>query len=284
MAVPRGAHIAVRRTGQSGRAPRVFVLETVRHPGESVHGAAVRRLADAGLSGLLPWAVDLSGRVALLAVDVPGHLPLEGLRPLTGAPAARVLAIPDVTVAVRPMTPADLPDVVRWTTAPHVARWWDGDAADLAVAARHYGPRLTGQDPTRMWVFEVDGRSVGFAQDYRVGDHPEFALLTALPDAVGVDYAVGDPRWVGRGVGTRLLWEYLRDVVVPHYPGATTCFAAPDHRNAASLRVLDKLGFERGLWFDEPQAGGAVRTVVGCTLEVPRILGRRRAARQVTRR
>jgi len=124
-----------------------------------------------------------------------------------------------------------------------------------------------------MWVAEVNGRSVGLLQDYRVGDHPEWALLTARPEAVGVDYLLGVPSWVGSGVGTRMLWAYLRDVVVPHYPDAREVFAAPDHRNAASLRVLDKLGFRRGLWFDEPRSDGGLDTVVGCTLDVPRVLG-----------
>ena len=124
-----------------------------------------------------------------------------------------------------------------------------------------------------MWVAEVNGRSVGLLQDYRISDHPEYALLTARPDAVGMDYLLGEPSWVGSGVGTRMLWAYVRDVVVPHYPGLREVFAAPDHRNAASLRVLDKLGFTRGLWFDEPQPDGRVDTVVGCTFDVARILG-----------
>ena len=53
----------------------------------------------------------------------------------------------------------------------------------------------------------------------------------------------------------------------------TSYFAAPDHRNAASLRMLAKAGFTEGLWFDEPQEDGTVDTVVGCTLDVARVLG-----------
>jgi hypothetical protein len=102
-------------------------------------------------------------------------------------------------------------------------------------------------------------------QDYRIGDHPDYALLTGSPDAVGLDYAIGAPAFVGRGIGTRALWVYLRDVVRSGYPDAGEFFAAPDHRNAASLRVLDKLGFARGLWFDEPQCDGRVDTGVGCS-------------------
>jgi RimJ/RimL family protein N-acetyltransferase len=78
---------------------------------------------------------------------------------------------------------------------------------------------------------------------------------------------------VGKGIGTRVLWTYLRDVVRPYYPDAPRFFAAPDHRNTASLRVLAKLGFVQGLWFDEPQRDGRVDTVVSCTLDVGRVLG-----------
>ena len=194
-----------------------------------------------------------------------------------GDPVARVRAIPGATVAFRPLTRADLGSVVTWQAQPYVARWWQDEARDLSSAERHYGSALDGEDPTRLWVLELNGRSVGMVQDYRVGDHPEWALLTAKPDAVGFDYLIGDPSWVGRGIGTRMLWTYLRDVVRPHYPAVTELFASPDHRNAASLRVLDKLGFTRGLWFDEPQADGSVDTVVGCTLDVASILGPTRA-------
>jgi aminoglycoside 6'-N-acetyltransferase len=241
-------------------------------PGVAVRVAAeslVRR--ETGLDVLQPWAVDLSGDRRRLAVDVPA--PVVDDADASDELAARTRAMPRVLVGFRPMTRADFPSVVSWQAQPHVARWWDDEASDVAGAEEHYGPALDGTDATRLWVVEVNGRSVGMVQDYRIGDHPEYALLTARPDAVGMDYLVGDPGWVGAGVGTRVLWCFLRDVLLPHYPSADTVFAAPDHRNAASLRVLDKLGFERGLWFDEPQPDGRVDTVVGCTLDVRGVLG-----------
>ena len=57
------------------------------------------------------------------------------------------------------------------------------------------------------------------------------------------------------------------------FPDATAYFAAPDHRNVASLRILAKAGFTQGLWFDEPQTDGGVSTVVGCTLDVATVIG-----------
>lgn len=179
---------------------------------------------------------------------------------------------PEHRISVRPMTEGDLGDVTRWVNEPHVAKWWDEHRSPEQVAA-YYGPALRGEDPTRFWIWEVNGRSIGFGQDYRIADHPDYALLCSRPDAIGFDYAIGEPAFVGRGIGTAVLWVFLRDIVWPAYPGAGEFFAAPDHRNEASLRVLDKLGFTRGLWFDEPAADGRVDTVVGCSLDVAQVMG-----------
>lgn len=174
--------------------------------------------------------------------------------------------------AVRPMTLGDLPDVVRWVNEPHVAQWWDENRTAEEVAA-YYGPALRGEEPTRLWIWEVNGRSIGFVQDYRISDHPDYVLLAGHPDAIGFDYVIGEAAWVGRGIGTSLLWVYLRDIVWPAYPGAREFFAAPDHRNKRSLRVLAKLGLVEGVWFDEPRSDGGVDTVVGCSLDVAQVMG-----------
>ena len=154
------------------------------------------------------------------------------------------------------------------------ARWFRGQdiGDDLERAQERYGGRIDGIEPTRMWVIEINGEPVGYVQDYLIGDHPEYAILTAEPDAIGVDYVIGEPSLVGKGIGTRVLRTFLRDVVRTYYPDATKYVACPDHRNAASLRVLEKLGFVRGLWFDEPQADGSVDTLICCTLDVRTII------------
>ena len=223
-------------------------------------------------------------------VEMPRRIEI-GLRPEDDAPVAALarerdagvdeaLAEPEAArfrldehvFSVRPMTPGDFPEVSRWVNEPHVAQWWD-EHRSLEQVTAYYGAALRGEDPTRMWVWEVNGRSVGFSQDYRISDHPEYALLTSRPDAIGVDYAIGEPAFVGRGLGTSLLWVFLRDIVWPAYPGAGEFFAAPDHRNTASLRVLAKLGFTEGVWFDEPGPFGRTDTVVGCSLDVAQVIG-----------
>ena len=268
-----------------------------RQPGEPVYPAALRELAEeAGLVGLRPWAVDLSWNKppstthwAVFAVDVPsdiridlvdpehdryGWLPAaearQRVRPefVAAAQVDRLEHIPTAAVTFRRMTYDDLPNVVKWQRAPHVREWWFNAVATPAAAAERYGPRIDGEVATRMWVVGIDGRDVGYAQDYRVSDHDDYAVKTAQPGAIGFDYVIGEPDLVRRGLGTRMIWEFLRDVLVPDYPEAPTFLASPSHRNAASLRALAKCGFTQGVWIDVPSGGGGGPvTEVVCTLD-----------------
>jgi aminoglycoside 6'-N-acetyltransferase len=221
-------------------------LRGVVRPGESWRAAALRTTATLPTE---PTPLDLSGEVKRFVLD---H---------------------DRRVSLRAMSRGDLADVLRWRREAHVRRWWGEEREpDQESVTRQYGPRIDGVEPTRMWVAEVNGRSAGFVQDYRLSDHPEFAALTPDPAAVGVDYVVGEPPLVGHGVGTTMLWVWLHGAR-RRYPDVATCFAAPDHRNEASLRVLEKVGFARGTWFDEPRADGSVTTMVGCSLDLARVVG-----------
>lgn len=213
--------------------------------GESWAAAARRTCGSAHAE---PVPVDLSGPIKRFQID---H---------------------DWSVALRPMTRGDLPLMARWRDHPHVRRWWDDDGpATLEGVAKAYGAHIDGMTPTRMWVVEINGRSLGFVQDYLIRAYPEFALLTPDPDAIGVDYAIGEPEWIGRGLGVRMIWAWMVRAQ-RRFSDATTFFAAPDHRNEASLRILDKAGFVRGIWFDEPQRDGSSATVIGCSLSLHEVI------------
>jgi aminoglycoside 6'-N-acetyltransferase len=148
-------------------------------------------------------------------------------------------------IELRPMGQADLPLVRRWLQQPHVIRWWLQDVT-ADQQEQEYADRLAGRGDTSTAVLIVVERGhgpVGWCEWYRWEDYPDEAReLDTLPGEVGLDYALGDPAAIGRGLGTELIAE-LVDTVRHHHPGCGFV-VEPDAANAASRRVLEHNGFE----------------------------------------
>ncbi len=134
---------------------------------------------------------------------------------------------------------------------PHVHEWWS-DHSTLAEVADHYGPAIDGVDPTDHYIVLLDRSAVGFIETYLIADHPEWeATIAAEPGAVGVDLFIADPELIGKGLGTRLLREFVDEVAFAR-PEATHCLADPDAENVASLRAFEKAGFRVVGEFTDP--------------------------------
>ncbi|BDZ44354.1 nitroreductase/quinone reductase family protein [Naasia aerilata] len=93
-----------------------------------------------------------------------------------------------------------------WLAAPHVARWWADDGHPDALE-RQYGPALDGRDQARLRLVLADDAPVGFLQWYPLDGEPDYTreLETVLPVEPGdasLDYLVGEPAVLGRGVGS----------------------------------------------------------------------------------
>jgi len=162
----------------------------------------------------------------------------------------------------RPMTADDIGAVVRWRAEPHVLAWFPRPVPDADEALRRFGARLAGEHPVRMWVAELGGVPVGYLQSFPVASDDDLVVRCQDPEAVGFDYLIGEPDLVGKGLGTEMIATFCRHVLVPEYPEAPRFLAAPDVRNHASVRALEKCGFTQGLWI-EPE--GADHVEVVCT-------------------
>jgi aminoglycoside 6'-N-acetyltransferase len=146
-------------------------------------------------------------------------------------------------LSLRPMTEADLPVVEAWLGLPHVARWWTPDTtAEAEVARYRERVRQDNTPATHMLMVTLDSMPVGWCQWYRWADYPADAEAIGARDGeIGIDYAIGDPAQVGRGVGTTLIATLTTEIRRRH-PGAGI-LTAPAAANMASRRVLEKNGF-----------------------------------------
>jgi aminoglycoside 6'-N-acetyltransferase len=146
----------------------------------------------------------------------------------------------------RPMTEDDFALMERWLRQDHVQRWWrDPTAADRV--AEKYGPRIRGDHPVQMCVVLWDDRPIGFIQRYRTADDPDFARAIApsglrFESAGGIDYAIGEPALVGRGIGSRMVTTFSASTF-EHYPDIDAIVVTPQARNHASCRALEKAGY-----------------------------------------
>lgn len=238
-----------------------------RAPGESVFACVQRELAEeAGISSAAMWPTDVSGDWACFCLDVPADIEVrlvdaehdafewvsadEAIRRCLPSAVADTVAaadrIPPRQLEFRPFIRADLSLLPGWFAAPHAAGWYADNPHDPAGLEAKYGSRIDGTDPVRMEILEIDGTPAGYLQRYPA-DHGN----------VAIDYIIGEPEFVGRGIGPRMIWEYVRDIVLPACPDAARVLASPDVRNTRSIRALEKAGFRRG-----HEAGGELSCVL----------------------
>jgi aminoglycoside 6'-N-acetyltransferase len=148
-------------------------------------------------------------------------------------------------LSLRPMRRTDLALMSTWLAAPHVSRWW-GDDADPAAVERQYGPSLDGADPAQLRIASLAGRPFGFLQWYLLADEPAYAtelapLLEIEPTDASIDYLIGEPNLVGRGLGRALVTAGCDEV---WQTSASRRIVVPVHAaNTASRRALLGAGF-----------------------------------------
>ena len=136
----------------------------------------------------------------------------------------------------------DIPLVERWLSAPHVARWYlAGSTLEREIGDVH--DSVEGRQPVHMLVAVEGEAPIGWCQWYLCEIDPAWAAdVGAGPGDVAIDFAIGEPTLIGRGVGTQLVGDLVRRVRA-QLPGCAV-LADPDERNTASRRVLEKNGFE----------------------------------------
>lgn len=145
------------------------------------------------------------------------------------------------------MVEGDLPIVAAWLREAHVQAWWRDPSAPDHVEQK-YLPRIRGEEPTEMFIIIWHAQPVGLIQRYLLRDHPEWRrtlMATGQPfsEAAGIDYAIGEPDLVGRGVGTHVIAEFSREVFLA-YPDVDQIVVTPQAANRPSCRVLEKAGYD----------------------------------------
>lgn len=146
-------------------------------------------------------------------------------------------------IAFRRLSESDLPLMHCWLNTPHVMRWYSPGGQTLEQVAEKYIPYITGAAPTEPYLILCADTPVGYIQTYRINHWPDYAQHIGVDDdTAGVDLFIGQPEYVGRGLGPSVIRAFLRDVVFGSF-GARSCVIGPAEDNHAAIRAYAKAGF-----------------------------------------
>lgn len=137
-------------------------------------------------------------------------------------------------VVLRPVTEADLPDLVAILRRPEIARHWSPPDERADRAELLGGDAADGSDRTATFVVVAAGEPIGWIAGWEKL-HPDYRHA-------GVDLFI-DPRRQRRGYATealRLVCRYLFEQRGHH---RITIDPAAD--NVAAIRLYERLGFRR---------------------------------------
>lgn len=156
-----------------------------------------------------------------------------------------VLRTHDLTIRRMRDTAEEYALFAVWRNQPHVREWWDPDDPPMTMesAMAEYQPDVCGPSPTRAAIIEVGAAPIGFIQFYPWSAYA--ADLAAIDldvpaGAWGLDIFIGDPQWLGRGIGSRavrLLCEHLFS-----HEGASAVAFGVATDNLRARRAYEKAG------------------------------------------
>lgn len=152
------------------------------------------------------------------------------------------VANPD-EITFRPLSVDDLPMMHRWLNRGPALTWYGHKPTTLDEVRSEYAPMLEGREPVLPFIVASDGRPIGYIQTYRTDDWPDYwGKADMPPGTAGIDLFIGEESHLYRGLGVRIVRQFLAEVVFAE-PTAARCVIDPDPANHSAIRAYEKAGF-----------------------------------------
>lgn len=152
-----------------------------------------------------------------------------------------------------PLQESHFPLLLTWLESPHVKAWWDQDIHwTTELVKEKYGSYVEGykweqglKKPFQAYIITANDHPMGYIQSYNAYDFPreDNIPLENLPKSLaGLDFFIGEPRYLEKGYGSEILRQFLKEHIDPIYEA---CFVDPDTRNIRAIRAYEKAGFKK---------------------------------------
>lgn len=144
----------------------------------------------------------------------------------------------------RKVTRDDLSLLYTWFQEPHVKEWWP--VPEKNELFEKFLERIRSKD-TIPYLVLLNNNPLGYIQYYYIDRTLEKAgswFPKELPETtIGMDQFIGDPKFIGKGYGTRFLKEFITFLTTTLEPQTTMIIVDPEPENHAAIRCYEKVGF-----------------------------------------
>lgn len=149
-----------------------------------------------------------------------------------------------------PLADSHFPLLLKWLEMPHVKLWWDQEIKwNLELIKQKYlsyikGYKLQNNEPKKIqaYIVEVNRTPVGYIQIYNAHDfEQENLLINLLPNLAAIDFFLGEPEYLNKGIGILTLKTFLENFIDKKF---SHILVDPDSKNIAAIKTYEKVGFK----------------------------------------
>jgi len=167
-----------------------------------------------------------------------------------------------MSITFDPLNETYFPLLMLWLESPHVKKWWDQDVTyTLELVREKFGKRIYNtpisnnlNKKTYAYIICMGKKEIGYIQVYNARDFAEengCNLGTLAGSVCGIDLFIGDQDFLGKGIGARILNEFEKQIIVPHFD---CCLIDPCRDNKRAIKAFEKAGFKEFLYVEKSNA------------------------------
>lgn len=147
-------------------------------------------------------------------------------------------------ITFKPLSEEDFELILEWFNQPHVQAYYSLRPWTYEEVYRKLTPYTRGEFQMSSYIICLDEHSIGYIQSYPVREHPwdnQDLTEEVTQKAAGFDLFIGDPNYLRKGLGEKIVESFLENYIWPTY---RYCVVDPNIQNAASLYLFQKCGFK----------------------------------------
>ena len=128
----------------------------------------------------------------------------------------------------------------QWLNQPHVKEFWQETEDDEKLKTK-----FITELPNRgvhSYIIQLDGKNIGYIQYYNTQKVGGGWWENEKPGTFGVDLLIGDPAYVGKGLGSKIIKEFIAFMKAEE-KSIQSFIIDPDPKNKRAIRAYEKVGF-----------------------------------------